>query len=232
MISKRVPGFVPSKNGFHFANDFGDVPVLSIPLPPFGHIPIGNAAGGMCGGMVFAVLDIFRMGRTPPPDTAAPQPETLLFHFLARRLIDSFNGVMGVLKYVAWMRYPDEAGSGGQKSIAWHTVNDEWPDIQADLDSGQLCPLGLIKIESSNPFKAGENHQVLAYGYDLDESSGDLQVLVYDPNCQDIDGVSLALSLADRNKPSRVSYSADPAGRGFFRTAYAPADPRSALATR
>ena len=229
MISKRVPGFVPSKNGFHFANDFGDVPVLSIPLP-FGHIPIGNAAGGMCGGMVFAVLDIFRKGLTPLADTAAPGPETPLFRYLARRLIDSFNGVTGVLKYLQWMRFPDEAGSGG-RSIAWHTVNDEWPDIQADLDSGQPCPLGLIKVQSSNPFNVGDNHQLLAYGYDFDENSGDLSVRVYDPNCPDIDQVIAALNLADRNNPSRLTYSADPAGRGFFRTSYAPADPSDALMT-
>jgi hypothetical protein len=129
------------------------------------------------------------------------------------------------------MRYPDDAGAWGQRSIAWHTVNDEWPDIQAELDSGQLCPLGLIKIQSSNPFNVGDNHQVLAYVYDLDENSGDLKVLVYDPNCEDIDGVTLTVNLADRNNPSRVIYSADPAGRGFFRTVYAPSDPTDALRT-
>ena len=232
MIIKRVPGFKPSMNGFHFANQFDKAPVLTIAVPPFGSIPVGNAAGGLCGGMVFAVLDIFQQGLTPPPDTAAPKAGTPLFQYLAKRLIDSFNGVPGVLKYLEWMRFPQNAGSFGlRKNIAWHTVNDEWPDIRADLDHGQACPLGLIEVESFNPFEVGNNHQVLAYGYDLDEATGDLRILVYDPNNPDADDVTLAVNLADPNNPSPVTFSADPAGRGFFRTVYTAADPSSALAT-
>ena len=230
MVNKRVKGFKPSLNGFHFANDFDKAPVLTIPVPPFGDIPVGNAAGGLCGGMVFAVLDIFGKGLRPPPDTNAPKPGTPLFRYLARRLLDSFNGVRGVFKYLEWMRFPDDAHFfGSLKSISSHTVHDEWPGVKQDLDNGQLCPLGLVEVESINPFELGNNHQVLAYGYDLDEDSGDLKVLVYDPNGPDDDEVTLSVNLADPDNPSRVIFSADPAGRGFFRTNYAPADPSEGL---
>ena len=47
MISKRIPGFNPQINGFQFPNMFADAPVLTIPVPPFGAIPVGDAAGGM-----------------------------------------------------------------------------------------------------------------------------------------------------------------------------------------
>jgi hypothetical protein len=226
VITKRVPGFKPSVNAFHFPNRFEDAPVLTIPIPPFGDIPIGNASNGLCGGMVFAVQDIFAKGLLPPQDTTAPKPNTSLFQYLTSRLLDSFNGLEGILKYIKWMRFPDAPHSSSDvKSIAWHTVNDEWPAIQDDLSTGQACPLGLIKVESFNPFDLGKNHQVLAYGYDLNEDSGDLNILVYDPNAPNADDVTLSVNLADRNNPSRISFSSDPAGRGFFRTRYSPTDP-------
>jgi hypothetical protein len=230
MASQRVPGFKPSSKGFHFANDFEQGPVLTLSVPLFGDIPVGNAAGGLCGGMVFTVLDLFMQNLQPPADTKAPAPGTPLFQYMARRLLDSFNGPAGVFKYLEWMRFPDDAGLFGYlKSIGWHTVQYEWPAIKQDLDNGRLCPLGLIKVESVNPLKLGDNHQVLAYGYDLDEGSGDLRVLVYDPNCPGEDEVRLALNIANPAAPSRISYSADASGRGFFRTRYAPADPSPAL---
>ncbi len=231
MIHQRVPGFTPSINGFHFANDFEAAPVLTIPVPPFGDVPVGNAAGGLCGGMVFAVCDIFQKGLRPPPDTRAPGPGTPLFHYLTRRLLDSFNGPRGVFKYLEWMRFPDDAHFFGVlRSIAWHTVHDGWPGVREDLDQGLLCPLGLVEVESLNPFDLGKNHQVLAYGYDLDEDAGALKVLVYDPNNPDQDDVTLSVNLADADNPSRVTFSADPDGRGFFRTPYSAADPGGFLA--
>jgi hypothetical protein len=231
MTLQRVAGFTPSRNGFHFANAFDKAPVLTIRVPFLGEIPIGNAAGGLCGGMVFAVCDFFQSGLTPPGDSTPPRPGTPLFRYLAHRLIDSFNGVPGVLKYLRWMRLPSEQRLGLGKTIAWHTLHQEWPGIRADLDNSRLCPLGLIEVESTNPLEVGKNHQVLAYGYDLNENNGDLTIFVYDPNCPDADDVTLALNVADADQPSRVTFSADPAGRGFFRTVYTAADPRAALAT-
>jgi hypothetical protein len=129
-----------------------------------------------------------------------------------------------------WMRFPNDARFFGHlKSIAWHSVNQEWPGIQASLDSGELCPLGVIKVESINPLDLGKNHQVLAYGYDFNEDNGDLTIFVYDPNCPNADDVTLSLNLADRNNPSRIVLSSDAAGRGFFRTRYSAADPSEAI---
>jgi hypothetical protein len=229
MASQRVAGFTPSKCGFPFPNDFEAGPVLTLPVPLVGDVPVGDAAGGMCGGMVFAALDLFLRGLSPPPDPTAPKPGTPLFKYLARRLIDSFNGPTGVYKYLEWMRLPDEGHLFGLfKSIRWYTAA-EWPAIRADLDGGRPCPLGLIKVESVNPLDVGDNHQILAYGYDLDEGSGQLTVYVYDPNEPGKDNVTLSLNLADPANPSAIGYSADPKGRGFFRTPYSPADPTDAV---
>jgi hypothetical protein len=70
-----------------------------------------------------------------------------------------------------------------------------------------------------------------AYGYDLDEANGDLRISVYDPNCPDEDDVILSVDVGDPDHPSRITYSADPNGRGFFRTKYNPSDPSAALLT-
>jgi hypothetical protein len=222
MASKFVSGFKPSEQGFHFENNFEDgAPVLTIRVPEIGNIPVGNAGGGLCGGMVFAALDFFEEGRIPPADTSPPKPGAPLFDYIAQRLLDSFNGVSGVHKYLSWMRLPDETHlSGLFKSIGWHTVNDEWPAIKNDLDNDQPSPLGLILVESLNPFDVGKNHQVLAYGYKLDEATNDLRVFVYDPNWPDHDEITLSVNIADPASPSSVSYSVDPDGRGFFHTKY------------
>ena len=101
MASKLVNGFRPSEQGFHFENTFEEgAPVLTLSVPVFGEIPVGNAGGGLCGGMVFAALDFYRQGILPPPDAAAPKPGTPLFEYLAQRLLDSFNGVAGINKYL------------------------------------------------------------------------------------------------------------------------------------
>lgn len=231
MASHFVAGFKPSNQGFHFENDFEDgAPVIKL-ATVFGDIPVGNAGGGLCGGMVFAALDLFRRALAPPADTIAPKPGTPLFDYIAHRLVDSFNGVAGVNKYLEWMRLPDDAHLGGFfKSIAWHSVHDEWPAIRADLDADRPCPLGLILVESVNPVELGKNHQVLAYGYEHVEATGLLQVFIYDPNWPDRDDVTLAVNIADVSNPSHVVYSVDSAGRGFFRNEYIPKDPSAAVA--
>jgi hypothetical protein len=226
VASKFIDGFKPSEQGFHFENAFDDAPVLTISVPAIGDIPVGNAGGGLCGGMVFAALDFFNQGQLPPLDTTAPKPGTPLFEYIAHRLLDSFNGVAGINKYLEWMRFPADSHLFGiLKTISWHTLHDEWPSIQTDLNNGRPSPLGLILIESVNPLDVGKNHQVLAYGYDLNEESGDLQVFIYDPNWPGRDDVTLSLNVADRANPSPVTYSVDPAGRGFFRTKYTSSVP-------
>ena len=63
----RVPGFLPSTNGFHFGNSWPHEPTLTIPFPT-GPIKVGDAAGGLCGGMAFAVRDFFESASHPGHD--------------------------------------------------------------------------------------------------------------------------------------------------------------------
>ena len=182
--SVRVPDFVASRSGLAFANSFPSQPDISVNVPVYGKVNIGDAENGVCGGMVFTVLDLRAFDRPAFPESAPPSADSPLFHYIVRRLIDSWDLPTGVLKYLSWMNTPD----GDSRVLAiprrgvWRrTLEDEWPDVRSELDAGRLCPLGLVTVESRNPMDLGANHQVLAYGYDLDDDSH-LTLHVYDPN--------------------------------------------------
>ena len=83
----------------------------------------------------------------------------------------------------------------GPHGRAWQTIHDAWPQVRADIDAGHPSPLGLVTVKSSDPWQLKHDHQVLAYGYELDE--GILALSVYDPNLPGRDDVRLSLSIAD-----------------------------------
>ena len=228
MSSKRVPGFLPSTNGLHFANEFSPEPLVRLGLGRVA-IPIGNTSNGLCGGMVFTVRDLFEHRLPPPTDRFPPRSGTRLFDYLLRRLFASFNLPTGPLRYWLWQALP--AGDWGiLRGVAWRTVRRHWPRIRADLDRGRLVPIGLVRARSLSPLQLGQNHQVLAYGYDLDEETAALSIRVYDPNHPDDDGCSLSLSVSAPTRATPITYvSAELPVRGFFRTTYRRHDP-SAIA--
>jgi hypothetical protein len=238
--SVRVPGFTPSVNGLHFTNSFPSEPDLSFDLPGIGRIPIGDASNGLCGGMVFTVRDVFQTpGLAPVADVAQPGPGSPLFRYIVDRLIASFDiPHLGFMKYYDWMLTPDGDAAWPplitRRGVAWRTIVEEWSArIQPELDAGRLCSLGLVTVASPNPAELGRNHQVMAYGYDLD-GAGNLALHVYDPNtAQDqADTVTISLSLLDPEHPTPIRHNVGIGGpiRGFFRTEYAYANPTGLLA--
>jgi hypothetical protein len=229
MTSVRVPGFLPSTRGLHFPNRFPHVPNLEIDLPGGRTLPIGDAANGLCGGMAYTVRDLLEAGVAPPALRSAPG-EGPLFRYIADRLLDSFNLPFGPATYLRLMHpaLPD-----GDLAVihgrAWRMIRLEWPAIRSDLDRGALSPLGLVKAKSRDPRQLGRNHQVLAWGYDLDGSR--LTLRLYDPNHPDDDQVTMSLDLAHPRRPTKVTCSDGGTVWCFFRTAYRFKDPRPALVT-
>jgi hypothetical protein len=244
IVQRIVDGFLPSSSGFHFSNSFPHVPDLKINV--LGQeIAIGDAHNGVCGGMVFAVRDYFEAGVAIPPDTTGPS-SGYLFDFLVKRLFDSFNLLLppppapippfkffaplppfgpGPATY-AWLMNPDlpdhetVASNVGlaPRGRAWIMINDEWPKIKADIDSGRLSPVALVEIKSSDLLQMGQNHQVLAYGYDLD--GADLLIRVYDPNFPNDDTITMSLCIADPQHTTPVNYSKGGTVWCFFRPVY------------
>src|SRR5712691_6252669 len=101
----KVPGgFEPARDGFAFTNSWPDAPAVTVPTP-FGQVGIGNAANGLCGGMVFAALDYWIARQAPPK--ARPAPGVPLYKFIVRRLVDSWHVPAGVVEYYQWMNLPD-----------------------------------------------------------------------------------------------------------------------------
>lgn len=224
LVSRRVPGFLPSRNGLHFDNRFPNAPDYSINV--LGQtISIGNAANGLCGGMTYAVRDIFQAGQLAPATTTAPTAGPL-FDFIAKRLLDSFELPGGPLKYLGLMNptLPDHETVMSHAGLAphgrsWIMIRDEWPKIRAELDAGHLVNLALVQIKSLNPGDLGRNHQVLAWGYDIDGNDVDIQI--YDPNCHDNNNVRLSLNIGDpqHTTPVRHNFSGETV-YCFFRTGY------------
>ncbi len=219
MTSNRVSGFKPSTSGLHFANRFPREPILGIPLPPFGNIPIGDAARGLCGGMAFTARDLKEAGLAPPPQTDTPAPTSPLYKHLIRRLFDSFDLPKGPIKYYEWMNLADN-NTWLARGVAWRTIQEEWPVVKAELDEGKPSPLGLVRVRSANPLHMGQNHQALAYGYDLDETAATLTIYLYDPNHPDQDDVTLSLNLGRPAYAAAITYSTGEPVRGFFHTPY------------
>jgi hypothetical protein len=85
-------------------------------------------------------------------------------------------------------------GSGRYGGILT-TLDTVWPKIKEGLDAGQLVALGLIRARSFSPGDLGKNHQVLAYGYDLDDAE-QVTLMICDPNHPDDDHVTLSFSVA------------------------------------
>lgn len=212
---RRTTGFVPSIHAFPFANSWPDgQPVLEIPTP-FGTVPVGNAAHGVCGGMVFAALDFYAHGQPIPREPTRP-----VFRYLARRLMDSWNFPFGGLKYYDWQLRPAATRPGGLRAgLNWLTVAVEWPRIRAVLDSGLPAPLGVVHSHSWHPRELNQNHQVLATGYrQLDDS---VVLEIYDPNWPGDDSLTLRFSTADPLADCRIEHGIEgKTVRGLFLTEY------------
>jgi hypothetical protein len=229
-------GFLPSRNGFAFANSWPPAAAIEIPTP-LGTLGIGNVAGGLCGGMVFAALDYWHAGISPPVDQ--PAPGSALYRYLVRRLIESWHIPQGVARYFEWMGLPDRNQRVcvrgrhvlTRRGVSWRTLASEWPRIRAGLDAGIPVPLGLVTVASANPLQLGHNHQALAFGYS--HAGSEVMLRVYDPNSGRRDDIAIAF---DGSSPARATFrhnlNLPRPVRGFFPVGYSPVLPPALAADR
>jgi hypothetical protein len=225
--------FEPGSDGFAFTNSWPAAPAVTVPTP-FGQVGIGNAANGLCGGMVFGALDYWIAGKVPP--TVRPLPGTPLYKFIVRRLVDSWHVPAGVVEYYQWMNIADGDLSASvlgrsvvvQRGVSWRTIEQQWPLVKASIDAGVPAPLGVVTVKSVNVADLGRNHQVGAYAYSV--SGTEVTVRVYDPNSGRNDGIVISFdtSAPERATTFATNLNIDLPVRGFFMTAYAPADPPAA----
>jgi hypothetical protein len=220
--------FRPSVNGFCFRNAFPRGPVISLRRFGLPRVGVGNAAGGLCGGMVFAALDLYGAGRPVPTDTQPPVAGTTTFRYLVRRLLASFRLPWGVIRYQRYMARADgnRRRLGVRRhGLSWLTIVRHWPKVRTELDHGRPVPVGLVAARGLNPLELGRNHVVLAYDYMLTDDQ--LVLRVYDPNTGPVDDVQLALSLAHPDQATPITHNIDIGHtvRGFFPVGYRPRTP-------
>ena len=233
MGQARSTDFLPSRHAFGFANTWPDEPALSL-ATPLRRIGIGNAARGLCGGMVFGALDYWHAGAKPP--AILPTPGEPLFRFIVWRLIQSWHIPTGVARYYYWMNLPDDdivrraAGPAGshrlmlrRRGLRVRSMGMQWPRIRAQLDAGHPTPIGLVTVAGASPLQLGRNHQLLAYGYRLARTEVTLQV--YDPNSGASDDVYLRFDPRAPSLGFTHSVNIGLPVRGFFLTPYSPAIP-------
>jgi hypothetical protein len=204
-VNPLMSSFLPSKHGFPFPNCWPvGMPVLELPTP-FGRIPVGSAGAGVCGGMVFAAIDLFSY-RLPVPT----EPTPIVFRYLVHRLFDSWNLPFGGLRYYTWQ---------ARSKLTRLTIEEEWPKVRAVLDSGHPAPLGIVYVRSRDPREIWRNHQVLAYGYDMNGEAVSLRV--YDPNYPGDDELTLTFETSNVGEERPVVHGIEgPRVRGFFLTEY------------
>ncbi|HET7728178.1 MAG TPA: hypothetical protein VFK54_12725 [Candidatus Limnocylindrales bacterium] len=236
MPTARVTGFLPSTHGFRFANRFPPGPTIRLGLFDPRVLGIGDAAAGLCGGMVLTVRDLFEAGIAVPSGDVPPANGSARFVALVRRQVQSLDWLRVPLRYFdlqAFRPDPPTAWSRrlGRLPARVPSIQQEWPRIRSDIDAGRLTVVGLIRVSGMSPMALVRNHQVLAYAYD--DQPGELTVHVYDPNHPGRDDVALrATFLADPSLPPerRVALAQSTGERllGFFRQPYPRPGPLTA----
>lgn len=235
MAQPKPTRFLPSRHAFGFANSWPDEPAISIPTP-LRRVGIGNAARGLCGGMVFGALDYWYAGAEPP--SSLPAPGEPLFRFIVRRLIQSWHIPTGVARYYYWMNLPDGEAAPGladvilsrRRGLRSRSLAGQWPRIRAQLEAGHPAALGVVTVAGANPFQLGHNHQVLAYAYQLDATQVTLQV--YDPNSGPTDDVHIQFDIAAPGAGFTHSVNIGRPIRAFFLTPYSAASPPGSVRRR
>ena len=198
-----VPGFLPSTHGFRFANSFpANTAHVSVRVGSV-DMAIGDAANGLCGGMVYAVRDHFHAGMPIPAHKAGPV-SGVLYEYLVGRLYDSFDG----LGWTEYLRLMSPGCSAGERArTAYFTA---LPSIESDVRNGAPSPSGLVQVNTDDPFKVGNNHQVLVYGFE--RNGRRVRLRIYDPNHPARDDITLDFDTSVT--PPVFSYSVPPGGDG------------------
>jgi hypothetical protein len=226
-----VTGFLPSQNAPLFRNSpWPSGTALTVSVPGLPDVSINATRMGLCGGMSFLARDIFESG-TPPlrgqDSTRIPLP---VASHLQRRLVQSFDGARGVMRWLSATRAQDHDTAFWGPGLFSQTLM-ECAGVMADIDAGALCPIGIVLVQSLRPWDVFGNHVVLVWGYELVGTA--LTLHIYDCNRPGRDDIVIQLDISAPApaQPITTNGTAAPGSntiRGFFRLPYSHADPTPA----
>jgi hypothetical protein len=221
----------PLVHAFAFPNLF---PGYALPfrMPNFPGIKEVNSVHGLCGGISAAIYDFYLSGRAVPDTKEIPQKGTPLYRYLYKRQTQTY-GMIGeiVMKFGEWMLMPDE----GPYSIH-HRTFQSLQVIKNELDQGNAVILGLVYVDWRNGFQLWNNHQVLAYGYTVNQEGTQTSLHLCDPNYPRYRSVTIeAEQIITDSASHAVNCSQWVNGqkiknvRGFFPIPYTPVIPPRSL---
>jgi hypothetical protein len=169
----RMTRFNPEVHGYRFINTFLNVTGIA-----------NITTGGLCAGMAYSVLDYYKAGTPVPQQNFTPVNGTTLQSYLYDRNMEALGSHID--KWIELHANPLGARNG--EFFRWGlqgTGGGRLQELRAKIDAGEPIPLGLKSL-SGNP---GEDHVVLAYGYDMGRYAGDLganqtdlKIFIYEPN--------------------------------------------------
>jgi hypothetical protein len=162
--------FNPFEHGFKFSNVFTN-PVIRIPS-----LGIDFSTRGRCGGMAWAALDYYVNNLAVPAEDSLPRDGSPLADYCYSRLME--NILANGWKFVHFMRTPLHPTLVNGIGVARATREEELPRLRQLLDSGKPCTLGLC--QSTSLGELGNDHQVVAYGYE--EQAPFTRIFIYDVN--------------------------------------------------
>jgi hypothetical protein len=221
--SSLMTDFIPQKHGFKFSNGFVNV-ILDIP-------GMYLATRGRCGGMAYTALDYYYARQPIPSYTQVPEcegdkmsPHTYplgayrLVHSIFLRQLDTMVGMWPFGRALDFVFYT----AISDYTLFQRTVGYEVNRLKTLLYAGTPVPLGLIGVRDI--LRVGENHQVVAYGCELDPSTHVMtSIFIYDPNHPN---QSVTISIDKTNRCLRASTGK--IWRGLFvRDDYVPCTPPS-----
>lgn len=214
--------YPPDRYGFRFANHFRNV---------IAELPGGRRIelNGRCGGMSFASLDHFFAGRPAPAvrpadlpaDTGVPPDGSPLAAYIMRRHYHSL-AIPAIFNVFLWTVLPDRS-TFFARGVHERTMNEELPKLRQAIDQGR--PVPLILICARDLAHIGLNHQVVAYGYDM-EAGGGVRIYLYDCNHPGEESTLVSDGVTPGFIETCPSGQCGEQWRGFFvHPAYTPAPP-------
>ncbi|MFG3604616.1 hypothetical protein [Micromonospora chersina] len=198
--------FRPARDGYAFTNGFTNhIKIAGLPI---------TDTKGRCGGMAFAALDHWHQRLPVPAASALPPDGNPVADYIYDRLITSI--VDNWPMYFQFMRTPDHPTTLNGIGVARMTREEQFPKLKQLLDQGLPQPLGLC--QSRDPGGFGNDHQVVAYGYEEGERT---RIFIWDNRYsrrEDVLEFKTAYDPADRV----VQQGNGDQWRGFFVERYAP----------
>jgi len=172
---RRTTSFNPEMHAFRFVNNFSGEDIIRW--------------GGLCGGMVYAVLDYFRAGIPVPTQTYTPANATPLQSYIWNRQNHSMWNVNE-----KWSELEISYNIRAAEIYRWGiqgTGGGRLEELRNTIDANRPLPLGLFTggVRSLLDNRETGKHVVLAVGYalgryrgDFGRHIGDFKIFAYDPN--------------------------------------------------